>query len=201
MKFIRNLLINHPLVNILFSVVLIMGFLSFIQMPIEQEPEINFNLVSVNTVLPGASAADVEQLVTGPLEDALRNVQDIKFVASNSRESVSNIFIRFREISEREFDKRVTDIRREIQSKANDELPDDIQDPYVQELTTSNGFPTAMVLVVGQARPFLGSTITHIQPHASQKSLVSRQQQGTGDDDISRAVQQAHAAAHQLPIE
>ena len=128
-----------------------MGFLSFIQMPIEQDPEINFNLVSINTVLPGASAADVEQLVTGPLEDALRNVQDIKFVASNSRESVSNIFIRFREISEREFDKRVTDIRREIQSKANDELPDDIEDPYVQELTTSNGFPTAMVLVVGQA--------------------------------------------------
>jgi multidrug efflux pump subunit AcrB len=151
MKFIRTLLINHPLVNILFSVVLIMGFLSFIQMPIEQDPEINFNLVSVNTVLPGASAADVEQLVTGPLEDALRNVQDIKFVASNSRESVSNIFIRFREISERKFDKRVTDIRREIQSKANDELPDDIEDPYVQELTTSNGFPTAMVLVVGQA--------------------------------------------------
>jgi len=151
MKFIRTLLINHPLVNILFSVVLIMGFLSFIQMPIEQDPEINFNLVSINTVLPGASAADVEQLVTGPLEDALRNVQDIKFVASNSRESVSNIFIRFREISEREFDKRVTDIRREIQSKANDELPDDIEDPYVQELTTSNGFPTAMVLVVGQA--------------------------------------------------
>ena len=151
MKFIRTLLINHPLVNILFSVVLIMGFLSFIQMPIEQDPEINFNLVSVNTVLPGASAADVEQLVTGPLEDALRNVQDIKFVASNSRESISNIFIRFREISERKFDKRVTDIRREIQSKANDELPDDIEDPYVQELTTSNGFPTAMILVVGQA--------------------------------------------------
>ena len=75
-----------------------MGFLSFIQMPIEQDPEINFNLVSVNTVLPGASAADVEQLVTGPLEDALRNVQDIKFVASNSRESVSNIFIRFRKL-------------------------------------------------------------------------------------------------------
>jgi multidrug efflux pump subunit AcrB len=151
MKFVRTLLINHPLVNIFFSVVLIMGFLSFIQMPIEQEPEINFNLVSINTVLPGASAADVEQLVTGPLEDALRNVQDIKFVASNSRESVSNIFIRFREISERKFDKRVTDVRREIQSKANDELPDDIEDPYVQELTTSNGFPTAMVLVVGQA--------------------------------------------------
>jgi multidrug efflux pump subunit AcrB len=151
MKFVRTLLTNHPLVNILFSVVLVMGFLSFVQMPREQDPEINFNVVSINTFLPGAAAADVEQLVTGPLEDALRNVQDIKFVASTSREGISDIFVRFRELSEREFDKRVTDVRREIQSKANDELPEDIEDPYVLEITSSNGFPTAMVVVVGQA--------------------------------------------------
>ncbi len=151
MKFVRTLLTNNPLVNILFSVVLVMGMLSFAQMPREQDPEINFNVISINTVLPGAAAADVEQLVTGPLEDALRNVQDIKFVASSSRESISDIMVRFRELSEREFDQRVTDVRREIQSKANDELPADIEDPYVLEFTTSNGFPTAMVVVVGQA--------------------------------------------------
>ena len=151
MKFVRTLLTNHPLVNILFSVVLVMGFLSFVQMPREQDPEINFNVVSINTVLPGAAAADVEQLVTGPLEDALRNVQDIKFVASSSREGISDIMVRFRELSETEFDKRVTDVRREIQSKANDELPEDIEEPYVLEITTSNGFPTAMVVVAGQA--------------------------------------------------
>ena len=151
MKLVKTLLTNHPLVNILFSVVLVMGFLSFSQMPREQDPEINFNVVSINTVLPGAAAADVEQLVTGPLEDALRNVQDIKFVASNSRESISDIMVRFRELSEQEFDKRVTDVRREIQSKANDELPEEIEEPYILEITTSNGFPTAMVVVAGQA--------------------------------------------------
>ena len=109
MKFARTLLTNHPLVNILFSVVLIMGYLSFSQMPREQDPEINFNVISINTVLPGAAAADVEQLVTGPLEDALRNVQDIKFVASSSREGISDIMVRFRELSEKDFDKRITD--------------------------------------------------------------------------------------------
>lgn len=151
MKFVRVLLTNHPLVNILFAVVLSMGIVSYVQMPREQDPEINFNFVDINTVLPGASAADVEELVTGPLEDALRNVQDIRFVSSSSRENVSDILVRFRELSERDFDKRVTDLRREIQSKANDELPDDIEDPYILEITTSNGFPTAMVVVAGQA--------------------------------------------------
>jgi multidrug efflux pump subunit AcrB len=151
MKLVRTLLTNHPLVNILFSVVLLMGVLSYLQMPREQDPEINFNFVNINTVLPGATAADVEELVTGPLEDALRNVQDIRFVSSSSRENVSDILVRFRDLSEREFDKRITDLRREIQSKTNDELPEEVEDPYVLEITTSNGFPTATVVVAGQA--------------------------------------------------
>jgi len=151
MRFFAKLLTNHPLVNILFGVVLVLGTLSYLQMPREQDPEINFNFVSIQTVLPGASAADVEELVTGPLEDALRNVQDIRFVSSSSRDGVSNILVRFRELSERQFDKRLTDLRREIQSKTNDELPDDVEDPYVLEITSSNGFPTASVLLIGQA--------------------------------------------------
>ncbi|MGI9221573.1 MAG: efflux RND transporter permease subunit [Woeseiaceae bacterium] len=151
MRFVRTLLTNHPLVNILFSVVLVMGAVSYMSMPREQDPEINFNFVSIDTVLPGATAADVESLVTGPLEDALRNVRDIKFVSSTSRENSSVILIRFRELSERVFDKRVADLRREIQSKANDELPDDIEDPNIVEITSSNGFPTATVVAIGQA--------------------------------------------------
>jgi len=107
MKFVRTLLTNHPLVNILFTVVLVMGAVSYMEMPREQDPEINFNFVSIDTVLPGATAADVESLVTGPLEDALRNVRDIKFVSSTSRENSSVILIRCRELSKRDFDKRI----------------------------------------------------------------------------------------------
>lgn len=151
MKFMRTLLTNQPLVNILFAVVVAMGTLSYMQMPREQDPEINFNFVNINTVLPGATATDVEQLVTGPLEDALQNVQDIRFVTSSSRENISDILIRFQELSDKKFEKRIADLRREIQSKANDELPDEAEDPRVIEITSSNGFPTAIVVVVGQA--------------------------------------------------
>jgi len=58
----KSLLTNHPLVNILFTVVLVMGAMSFIELPREQDPEINFNWVMVTTVLPGASAEDVEDI-------------------------------------------------------------------------------------------------------------------------------------------
>jgi len=148
---LKNLLTNHALVNILFVVVVTLGAMSYYSMPREQDPEINFNWVNINTVLPGASAEDVEQLVTGPLEDAVRNVQDIRWIVSTTRESSSNILVRFRDLNEREFDKRVNDLRRELQNKANEELPEEAEDPYIVEVTTSNGFPTALVVVQGQA--------------------------------------------------
>ncbi|MEO8717543.1 MAG: efflux RND transporter permease subunit [Burkholderiales bacterium] len=152
MKFVELLLRNHPLANILFAVVLVMGTISYLQMPREQDPEINFNWVNVVTTLPGASAEDVEKRVTQPLEDAIKNVTDIRFVLSSSRENVSSILVRFRDVSERVFDKRVNDLRREIQNKAQAELPTEVRDdPRVLEITTSNGFPTAQVLVAGLA--------------------------------------------------
>ncbi|MDH4189742.1 MAG: efflux RND transporter permease subunit [Betaproteobacteria bacterium] len=152
MKFIELLLKNHPLANILFAVVLVMGALSYLLMPREQDPEINFNWVSIVTSLPGASAEDVEKRVTQPLEDAVKNVTDVRFVLSSSRENVSSILVRFRDLSERVFDKRVNDLRREIQNKAQSELPPEVrEDPRVFEITSSNGFPTAQVMVAGIA--------------------------------------------------
>ncbi len=151
MGFARALISNHPLANIAFVVVIALGLLAYQRMPREQDPEINFNWVNISTALPGAGAEDVEKRVTNPLEDAIRNVQDVKFVVSSSREGVSNILVRFREMPARTFDKRINDLRREVQNKANAELPLDAIDPEILEITTSNGFPTAMVLLTGQA--------------------------------------------------
>ena len=151
MNFYARLIQNHPLANIAFAVVLVMGALAYLAMPREQDPEINFNWVMVTDVLPGASAEDVEKRVTKPLEDAIKGVADIRFVMSSSRENIASILVRFRDIDERVFDKRINDLRREIQNKAKSELPVEAKDPRVLEITTSNGFPTAMVLVTGQA--------------------------------------------------
>ncbi len=151
MRFMRALLTNHPLANIAFVVVLLLGLVSYNTMPREQDPEINFNWVSIVAALPGASAEEVERLVTNPLEDGIKGVADVRFVISNSRENVASLLVRFREISDRTFDKRMNDLRREIQNKASAELPREAKDPVVLEITTSNGFPTAIVMLTGQA--------------------------------------------------
>ncbi|NOQ87779.1 MAG: AcrB/AcrD/AcrF family protein, partial [Gammaproteobacteria bacterium] len=107
---------NHVLANLVFVLVLILGTISYLTLPREKDPTINFNWIQVTTGLPGASAIDIEKRITDPLEDVIRSISDIKFVSSNSREGISSILIRFNDVSERIFDKRIADLRREIQN-------------------------------------------------------------------------------------
>ncbi len=120
-------------------------------MPREKDPTINFNWIQVLTFLPGATARDVEKKVTDPIEEAIRRVDDIRFVTSTSRESMSNILIRFEEIDERTYDKRLNDLRREIQAIEDTELPLEVETPILYEITTDNALPTASIVVTGQS--------------------------------------------------
>ena len=148
---LERFLTNHVLANLTFAIVMIVGVVAYFHMPREQDPEINFNWINIKTVLPGASAYDVEKLMTEPLEDALAQLSDVRFVRSISREGVSDITIRFNDIDERSFDKRINDLRREVQNAANTELPEEAEDPYIFEVTSSNSMPTAIIIVKGVA--------------------------------------------------
>ncbi len=148
---LRNLLSNHVLANLTFALVLVIGMLSYQMLPRQQDPTINFNWIVVTTILPGASASDVEKRVTDPLEDAIRDIRDIDFVSSNSRENISSLLVRFEDIDERTFDRRVTELRREIQNKRK-ELPEAAEDSLILEITSGNAFPAATVAVTGLAK-------------------------------------------------
>ena len=147
---LRKLIENHVLTNLFFVLVLIIGFIVYQQLPREQDPSVNFNWVQITTFLPGASARDVEQKVTDVLEEAIEKVQDIKFVSSTSREAISSILVRFYDMDEHLFDKRVSDLRREVNS-AEDQFPEDAERPNIFEVTSANAFPTATVVVTGPA--------------------------------------------------
>ena len=150
MNWLRRLLTNHVLTNLTFVLVLVLGYMAYQQLPPARDPEINFNWINVITIMPGASAEDIEKRITDPLEDSIAsNISDIKFVTSTSREAISNILVRFNQIDERTYDKRLSDLRREVQNTYNDELPVDAEDPIIYEITSSSGFPSASVVVTG----------------------------------------------------
>ena len=145
-----RLIQNHVLANLTFVLVLIIGFLSYQGMPRQQDPTINFNWITIITALPGASASDVEKRVTDVLEDSIKGIPDINFVSSNSRESISSILVRFEDMPERTYDKRLSDLRRELQN-VQTELPDEVIETKIIEITSGNAFPAALVAVSSNA--------------------------------------------------
>jgi multidrug efflux pump subunit AcrB len=146
MNLLRRFLENHVLANLTFALVIILGVLAYQDMPRARDPDINFNWIDITTVLPGASSMEVEKRITDPIEDTIsRTVRDLRFVSSTSREGVSSILVRFNQISKTEFRERVADLRREVQNVYTDQLPDEAIDPQIREITTSSGFPTAIV--------------------------------------------------------
>lgn len=147
---LRSLIQNHVLTNLVFVLILFMGIVVYQQLPREQDPSINFNWVQITTFLPGASARDVEQKITDVIEESVEKIQDIKFVSSTSREAISSILVRFHDMDERSFDKRVADLRREI-NNVEDQMPDEAERPSIFEVTSANAFPTATVVVSGLA--------------------------------------------------
>ena len=170
----QRFITNHVLANLTFVLVLVVGLLTYQQLPRQQDPTINFNWIMVSTPLPGATALDVESKVTSPLEDALRSLADVSFVSSNSREGISSILVRFEDIDERTYDKRLADLRREIQN-TEPELPDAALDSMILEITSSNAFPAATLAVTSVAEDEnLRVQAARIEKDLSQLKGVSR---------------------------
>ena len=76
----QTLLRNHVLANLTFILVLVIGFLAYNSLPRQQDPTINFNWIIITTILPGASALDVEKKITDTLEDAFSKVKNVDFM-------------------------------------------------------------------------------------------------------------------------
>lgn len=120
-----------------FGVVLILaiaflGFSAISGIPKESAPEVDVPIGVVSTVLPGASPADVEKLVTNVLEDPLRNrLDDLKDVTSSSGEGVSSITVEFE--ANANLEKSIKDLRDEVDTLVQ-ELPDEAEDPRVIEI-------------------------------------------------------------------
>ncbi|MFT4927327.1 MAG: multidrug efflux pump subunit AcrB [Phenylobacterium sp.] len=145
---LKQLIQNHVLTNLVFVLILAIGIFTYQQMPRERDPSVNFNWVQITTLSAGVSSTDIERKVTDVIEEAIEKIQDIKFVSSTSREGVSSILVRFNDIGTPTFDKRLADLRREV-NNIEDQLPDDSKRPLITEITTANAFPSASVVITG----------------------------------------------------
>ena len=138
------------LVNLLFIVCMVAGFVSFTRLPVDFFPDISFNASMISTVWSGASAEEVERLITTKIEEEVREIPDIKEMTSESRANYSSILIEWKEtLTDAEYESAINDLRAAVERV--DDLPPDAEDPYIRELSVGETYPIIMVVVADTA--------------------------------------------------
>ena len=120
--------------NLLTGLLLLVGAYKSVTLNREAFPNINFDIVSVATIYPGASASEVEKLVTKPIEDNIKAVDGIKEFRSASIENRSGIVITI-DPNTKNSQKVVDDIKSAVEKV--EALPEDAKKPLVTEITSA----------------------------------------------------------------
>lgn len=127
--------VKKPIMTSLcFLAVVIFGLFSLSRLPIDLYPDIDTNTIMVMTAYPGASASDIENNVTRPLENVLNSVSNLKHITSRSSENMSLITLEF-EFGKEDIDVLTNDVRDKL-DMVSSILPDDAETPIIFKFST-----------------------------------------------------------------
>jgi heavy metal efflux system protein len=115
---------------------LIGGIYAMLTLPVDAVPDITNNQVQVVTVSPTLAPQEVEQLITMPVEIAMRNIMNVQEIRSVSRFGLSVVTVVFKE-SVPVLDARQL-VNEQIQSVAG-EIPSELGQPELMPITTGLG--------------------------------------------------------------
>ena len=93
---ITALAVRHwQMTIVVFALAILLGVQAFFSIPRSVDPPVSFPAAITTVVLPGADAADMEETVAKPIEDALQGLDKIRFVTSTSSDGVAVIGAEF----------------------------------------------------------------------------------------------------------
>ncbi len=122
---------QHVLTLMLSLVLVLFGVIAYQRIGVDRLPRIDFPMLSVTTVLPGADPEIVDASVTNVIESAVNSVSGIESVQSSSLAGVSVVMIQF------ELEKNIDTAFNEVQSRLNEilrRLPDDAETPVLKKV-------------------------------------------------------------------
>lgn len=127
---------NRTTVFLLTFMLILFGFTSYFSLPKEQFPEIVFPQILIGTSYPGNSPADMENLVSRPIENELNSISGIKKITSNNMQDFSMVVAEFNP------DILIADAMDKVKDavdKSKKDLPNDLpSDPDVSEINLSD---------------------------------------------------------------
>ena len=127
-RLIRFFVDNVLFADLLTVAIILLGVMSLFSIRREIFPNVNFDIIQINTVFPAASPEEVERLVTNTIEQELQEIDGIKKIQSFSLEGLSQIVI-FLDPDRTTADKGKTDIQNVIDRI--EALPEAAKEPVV----------------------------------------------------------------------
>jgi multidrug efflux pump len=127
---------NKISVYVLVFIISVFGLINYFTIPKEQIPDIVIPMIDINTIYPGTSPSDMENLVTRPLEKNLKSMSGVKKITSRSVQDFSAIIVEFNTGIE------IKDAKQKVKDavdKTKKDLPTDPSfiDPSVMEIDLS----------------------------------------------------------------
>jgi HAE1 family hydrophobic/amphiphilic exporter-1 len=133
-------------INVLFVILVVAGAFSLLTSSTENMPMVDMGEVFIHTVYYGASADDVEQLVTRKIEDATDSMENVEYVQSNSYRNFSSVKVKF--IDDSNY-RHLYDELRFCVLNIKDELPVGVDDPEFLWIDTNVWMPVIAVNISG----------------------------------------------------
>ena len=169
--------IRNPLVAILLFVLLTLGGIyGFMQMKVQQFPDIDLPAVVVTVTLPGAAPSQLENDIAKKVENKLTSIEGVKHIRTTLQTGVATIATEF--VLEKDIQEAVDDVRSAV-GEVRGDLPAAANDPIITKVSTS-GFPVVTYSVASENMNvedlswFVDDTITKRLSDIPGVSTVSR---------------------------
>jgi multidrug efflux pump subunit AcrB len=161
---------NMRIVMLLVLTILVLGLVSYASLPKRLNPEVNIPIVTVITVLPGASPEDIESLITIPIENQVKSVKGLDTISSSSVENVSAVTLQFESSVSR--DQALNDAQTLVDGVTG--LPEDAQSPRVSALDFEDVPIWSFVITTTADDRSLMSFTQSLQDKIEELSVVDR---------------------------
>lgn len=130
---ITEISINRPtLVVVVFTILGILGFISYRSLNYELLPKFSTSVVTISTIYPGAGPDEVQNTVTKKIEDAVSSMENIKKLTSRSMEGVSIVTVEMNISADA--NRSLEDAQRKINAMLSD-LPGDAKTPTLSKVS------------------------------------------------------------------
>ncbi|WP_296805177.1 efflux RND transporter permease subunit [Thiocapsa sp.] len=133
--------------NLLMAIMILSGIFALDRLNVQFFPNFDLDLVTVRVVWTGASAEDIEDGITNPLEQRLRSVDELRKMTSTSTQGISSITLEFNEGVDPLL--ALDQVRRLVDDFRN--LPQDAEKPEVALVTRYES--VARLVLTGLERP------------------------------------------------